>query len=550
MKICLVTTFPPSTGGLSEYGFHIAQELKRNPFLSLTVLADEISFDHVEPEGFTVVRCWSFNDPLSLLRIIRALHRLKPDVVWFNLLFSTFGSRPLVAFSGLMTPLLARLTGRYTHVTLHHLMDTVDLKDVGVRHEKLYRFAGAVATRMLLMANSVSVLMPGYRRILNDKYGGDNVHVRAHGILARRPEFPDFSRRGNPVHRILAFGKWGTYKRLELMVEAFERLSAQLPEARLVIAGGDHPQAAGYTESVKQLCAGNPFIEFCGYVPEDDLPNLFQSASVAVMPYSSSTGCSGVAHLACTYGVPIVCADLPDFRQMADGEDLAIQFYPSGDAQGLADCLVEVLQNREKQLAMAAQNFSAALCMTMPNVVQKYLRHFELQKRTRALKYAARSRWLSGWFPSKSLLLRFMSRNSSTWARRSVILHTSWNGQDDLQLLHHNGNSRRNLHGTGASVDGYRVSSSGRSTDGAAGVPAAGGAANNQSGQTETAENQRDPLALYLPDQHTTDHPETPQPRANQKTFVALTERGHRPVRDSEYGVDGRAAQTNDSGIE
>ena len=63
MKICLVTTFPPSTGGLSEYGFHIAQELQRNPFLSLTVLADEISEDHVEIDGFSVLRCWSFDDP-------------------------------------------------------------------------------------------------------------------------------------------------------------------------------------------------------------------------------------------------------------------------------------------------------------------------------------------------------------------------------------------------------------------------------------------------------------------------------------------------------
>ena len=153
------------------------------------------------------------------------LRRLKPDVVWFNLLFSTFGRNPVVAFSGLMTPLLARLSGRYTHVTLHHLMDTVELKDAGIRHEGMYRIAGAMATRMLLLSNSVSVLMPGYRKILNDKYGRDNVHLRAHGILARRPEFPDFSRRGSP-HRILAFGKWGTYKRLELMIEAFDLLSA------------------------------------------------------------------------------------------------------------------------------------------------------------------------------------------------------------------------------------------------------------------------------------------------------------------------------------
>jgi len=38
MKICLVTTFPPSQGGLSEYGLHIAEQLRRNRFLSLTIL--------------------------------------------------------------------------------------------------------------------------------------------------------------------------------------------------------------------------------------------------------------------------------------------------------------------------------------------------------------------------------------------------------------------------------------------------------------------------------------------------------------------------------
>ena len=114
MKICLVTTFPPSTGGLSEYGFHIAQELQRNPFLNLTVLADELGTDHGEIDGFSVMRCWSFDDPASSYRLLKTLHRLKPDVVWFNLLFSTFGRNPLVAFSGLMTPLT-----RSSHRSIH-----------------------------------------------------------------------------------------------------------------------------------------------------------------------------------------------------------------------------------------------------------------------------------------------------------------------------------------------------------------------------------------------------------------------------------------------
>lgn len=461
MKICLVTTFPPSQGGLCEYGLHIAQELQRNSFLSLTILADEMPPGQTELDGFSVQRCWSFGDPTSSIRLLRALRQLKPDVVWFNLLFSTFGRNPLVAFSGLMTPLLARLSGCYTHVTLHHLVETVDLKDAGVRFPRTYRLAGAFATRMLLLSNSVSVLMPGYRKILYDKYGGDNVHVRSHGTLTRRPEFPDFSRRGNPEHRILAFGKWGTYKRLELMLRAFEQLQSRLPQAKLVIAGGDHPQAHGYVESIKKQWAGNPRIDFTGYVREDELPDLFKSSSVAVMPYSSSTGSSGVAHLACAYGVPIVCADIADFRQMAEGEELAIEFYQPGNADDLADCLVRFLENPEKQRALATQNFASALRMTMPNVVQKYLRHFELEQRTAALRYVTKFRRLPDWVPSKSLMLRLITRNSLGWVHRSALPPPAVNRRNGNHLLNVDNDGRRHQARTGVSIHGNGVAAAG-----------------------------------------------------------------------------------------
>ena len=461
MKICLVTTFPPSQGGLSEYGLHIAEELRRNPFLSLTILADKISPTQPELDGFSVQRCWSFDDPASAFRLLTAIGKLKPDVVWFNLLFSTFGRNPINAFLGLLTPLLARLSGRYTHVTLHHLMDTVDLKDAGVRYARTYRMAGALATRMLLLSNSVSVLMPGYREILHEKYGHDNVHVRSHGVLTRRPEYPDFSRRGNPEHRILAFGKWGTYKRLELMIEAFQIVRNALPNTKLVVAGGDHPQAAGYMASLKKKHGGNPAIEFTGYVHEDDLAGLFQSSSVAVMPYSSSTGCSGVAHLACAYGVPIVSADLPDFRQMADGEELAIEFYKPGSVQDLAQSLIGFLTNTQKQEAMAIQNFSTALRMTMPTIVLKYLRHFELEQRTEALRQITRFRRLPDWVPRKSLLLRLMTRNSLGWVHRSAIQSPRSKPPAQDLLLNNNVNDRGELTGTGIPLNGDGIAAAG-----------------------------------------------------------------------------------------
>ena len=73
---------------------------------------------------------------------------------------------------------MTRMAGYYTHVTLHHLMDHIDLEDAGVRHKRLFRLAGNAATRILLMANSVSVLLPAYRRTLIEKYRGENIHFR------------------------------------------------------------------------------------------------------------------------------------------------------------------------------------------------------------------------------------------------------------------------------------------------------------------------------------------------------------------------------------
>ncbi len=397
MKICLVTTFPPSGRQLNEYAFHIARELRRNSQISLTILADELTDYQFatdasgkplnpdaarELESFDVVRCWKFNSLTSPVKLLKAIRRLRPDVVWFNLVFSTFATQehPLAAFAGLCAPALSRAFGFYTHITLHHIIEHVDFSSAGVRQERLFRLGSDMATRSLLRAHSVSVLLPGYKRTLLDKYAARNVLLGTHGIFAPRPSQPDFLRRGNPEHRILAIGHWGTYKRLETLMEAFPSVLQSVPNARLVIAGANHHTKAGYWESIRDANRHVPNVEFRGYVPEDDIPELFRGTSVLVMPYDSATGSSGPAHQACEYGIPIVSADLPDFRNMAVEEDMAIRFYKTGDASDLAGHLISLLRSPGEQRQMAEQNLSAAMRMTMPNVVRNYLRWFELAK--------------------------------------------------------------------------------------------------------------------------------------------------------------------------
>jgi glycosyltransferase involved in cell wall biosynthesis len=454
MKICLVTTFPPSGRQLNEYGFYIARELQRNPHINLTILSDELTDyefatdadgkslnapQQAELPGFQVMRCWKFNSLANPLRLMRAIRKVKPDVVWFNLVFSSFGTPeyPVAAFAGLSAPALTRALGYYTHITLHHVIEHVDFASAGVRRERMFRLGSDMATRVLLRANSVSVLLSGYRRTLVEKYAAENVLLGTHGTFASCPTPPDFSKRGNPHHRILAIGHWGTYKRLEKLMEAFPAVLKKVPNAKLVIAGANHHTKPGYWEAIRESHKHlGSAIEFRGYVPEEAIPDLFSSSSIVVMPYDSATGSSGPAHQACEYGVPIVCADINDFRDMAADEDMAIRFYKLGDATDLADQLVAILQSPEQQLRMAEQNFSAAMKMTMSNVVGNYLRWFELKRAKKAIgAVSSISDWPPSWRRSDSSSLRKSSGVNGGNANRAEGLEGSSSGETAQSIL-------------------------------------------------------------------------------------------------------------------
>ncbi|HEY1578666.1 MAG TPA: glycosyltransferase [Terracidiphilus sp.] len=397
MRICLVATFPPSGRQLNEYAFHIARELRNQPDIELIILADELTKyefatdengrpleieEQEELPDFNVIRCWKFASLSTPVRLLSTIRRLKPDIVWFNLVFSSFATpeNPLAAFAGLSAPALVRAAGFYTHITLHHIIEHVDFAAAGVKRERLYRLGTDAATRALLQANSVSVLLPGYRRTLVNKYSAQNVLLGTHGTFASAPTPPDFSKRGNPHQRILAIGHWGTYKRLETLMTAFPKVLEQVPEAKLIVAGANHHTRAGYWESVRDAQPPELPIEFRGYVAEDAIPELFQSTSVLALPYDSATGSSGPAHQACEYGVPIVCADIPDFRGMVTDEDMAVRFFKVGDPDDLAGQLVRILRSPELQQSMAARNFAAGVQMTMSSVIENYLRWFRLHQ--------------------------------------------------------------------------------------------------------------------------------------------------------------------------
>jgi glycosyltransferase involved in cell wall biosynthesis len=202
-----------------------------------------------------------------------------------------------------------------------------------------------------------------------------------------------------------------------MLIEAFEeQVAPAFPRAKLVIAGTNNSNSPGYIEGLNARYGNHPNIEFRGYVEEHDIPEMFGTSSFMVMPYTSATGASGVANLAAAYGVPIICSDIPDFREMGDSGGLAIKFYPVGNKAALAKNMLDLLRDESDQHEMAEQNFSAAMRMTMPQVVRQYLRAFDVHQRTRALDPLRRFRRIPSWIPSRSSLARAVGSRTAPWS--------------------------------------------------------------------------------------------------------------------------------------
>ena len=164
-------------------------------------------------------------------------------------------------------------------------------------------------------------------------------------------------------------------------MEAFPRClaaGAECPPDRC--RGQSSHQARVLGDRSANSSAGTRASNFAVMWPEDDIPDLYRTTSIVVMPYDSATGSSGPAHQACEYGVPIVCADMADFREWR-----RTKTWPSASTKSATRAISrtnwsQILQSPEQQRQLAHHNFSAAMRMTMPSVVRHYLRWFELSR--------------------------------------------------------------------------------------------------------------------------------------------------------------------------
>ena len=116
---------------------------------------------------------------------------------------------------------------------------------------------------------------------------------------------------------ILFFGWIWPYKGLELLVEAFQRIAAEDPRYRLVIAGklkgGNEEYLADVQGAIQRHWSRERVIQRIDYIPDEETELYFKAADVFTLPYRQIYQ-SGVLFLGYSFGVPVVASDVGSLR--------------------------------------------------------------------------------------------------------------------------------------------------------------------------------------------------------------------------------------------
>ena len=384
MKIAVVTAFPPSKVTLNEYGYHLVKNfVQKDEVSELVLICDkteapkQLDFDN--SEKVTVNECWSFNSYTTLFSILKQVIKEKPETILFNIQFVKFGDKKIPAALGLLLPMILRLLGFKTMVLMHNILEQVDLEKAGFTSNKIaqyvYNFIGTTLTRCLLKANKVSVTINKYVDVLNAKYKTKNVVLIPHGTFESVKDV-DFNLPAGPK-KIMAFGKFGTYKKVEILIEAVIEIRKNNKEAiEVVIAGTDSPNTPGYLQSVKEKYAHVEGITFTGYVEEHDVERIFTESAIVAFPYTSTTGSSGVLHQAGSYGKAVVMPDLGDLALLVEEEGYKGEFFNPTSSISLAKAISTILEDENYRIKIAKTNYKAASALSMDKIVDMYLNEF------------------------------------------------------------------------------------------------------------------------------------------------------------------------------
>ncbi|PKH03418.1 hypothetical protein CXF72_06305 [Psychromonas sp. MB-3u-54] len=208
-------------------------------------------------------------------------------------------------------------------------------------------------------------------------FTADNLNANNESIILNGIDVDSIAAHIRPVserrrHRIICVGRMIGLKRQSLLLEAMPKLIKRQPEIELLFVGSGSDEQK-LKDLTKKLFI-EQHVKFMGWLSREETMKTIASSSVMVIP-SSQEGFGLVVAEALALDIPIVCSDIPVFKEVAG--DTALMFK-TGDSQSLTDAIIDVFENPSAAESRCKQGKQRVLDrFTIDVMVDSYLKLYE-----------------------------------------------------------------------------------------------------------------------------------------------------------------------------
>lgn len=156
--------------------------------------------------------------------------------------------------------------------------------------------------------------------------------------------------------RVLHVGRLVKWKRVDLLLEAFAKISIKLPSAELVVVGTG-PELENLKQQAKDLQLTQQVVFVGGVYQQEELAHYFIESTVYVL-----AGMGGLSiNEAMAYGKPVVCSVCDGTEQHLVKNGKNGYFFQENNANDLSEKILHILEND-------------ALCCAMGNESERIVR--------------------------------------------------------------------------------------------------------------------------------------------------------------------------------
>ncbi|MBN1655042.1 MAG: glycosyltransferase [Deltaproteobacteria bacterium] len=156
---------------------------------------------------------------------------------------------------------------------------------------------------------------------------------------------------------VLFVGLIRPYKGIEELLSATAKLRAYRPLVKLLIAGqGETAYIRTVHSLIEKLNLFDQVAFLDRYIPVAEMPKLYASADVTVLPYRSASQ-SGALFTLASFNVPLVATAVGGIGEVLAGRDMA-RLVPTEDPASLATAIADLLERPETERRALAGRLS------------------------------------------------------------------------------------------------------------------------------------------------------------------------------------------------